>query len=150
LAFDPRLLFDIVSDVRAYPSFVPLCTGANVWDVREEGQGRRAFRAALDIEYPKLLIRETFVSDVVVDAAKLTVRATSKEGPVKHIDNRWSFLPVRGGCDIDFYLDYQMSSRVLNMALGSLFDAAFRKIVAAFEERARDVAEGRVTLGVGN
>ena len=142
VAFEPELLFSIVADVARYGEFVPLCTGAKVWDERMDGQGRRCFRASLDIAYPKLGLKETFVSDVVVDPERLTIRATSNEGPVKHIDNRWLFSVARGGCDIDFHLDYQMSSRLLQMAMAGVFDAAVRKIMTAFEERARHLSDG--------
>ena len=138
--FPPQTLFDIVADVERYPEFVPLCTGARVWDASDDGPGRTRFRAGLDISYPKLRLRETFVSDVVADRPHLAIRATSAEGPVRAIDNRWLFGAARGGCDIDFHLDYEMSSRALQLAMMAAFDYAFRKIVAAFEERARALA----------
>lgn len=144
IAFAPEHLLAIVADVASYPAFLPLCTGARVWDERDLGNGRRSFQASLDIEYPKLRLKETFVSDVVVDTKRLTIRATSSEGPVKHIDNRWLFTVARGGCDIDFHLDYQMSSRLLQMAMGSVFDIAVRKIMTAFEERARVLEHNEV------
>lgn len=137
VAFEPELLFSIVSDVARYGDFLPLCTAANVWDERADEQGRRHFRASLDIAYPKLGLKETFISNVTVDPDRLTVRATSNEGPVKHIDNRWLFTPARGGCDIDFHLEYEMSSSLLQMAMGAAFEVAVRKIMTAFEERAR-------------
>jgi coenzyme Q-binding protein COQ10 len=136
IAFAPEYLLAIVADVASYPEFLPLCTGARVWDAKGLGDGRRSFRASLDIEYPKLRLKETFVSDVLVDTRRGTIRATSCEGPVKHIDNRWLFTAARGGCDIDFHLDYQMSSRLLHLAMGSVFEFAVRKVMTAFEERA--------------
>jgi coenzyme Q-binding protein COQ10 len=137
VAFEPEQLFSIVSDVARYGEFLPLCTAANVWDERTDVQGRRHFRGSLDIAYPKLGLKETFISNVTADPDRLTVRATSNEGPVKHIDNRWLFTPARGGCDIDFHLEYEMSSRLLQMAMGAAFEVAVRKIMTAFEERAR-------------
>ncbi len=144
IAFAPQHLLAIVADVASYPEFLPLCTGARVWDEIDLGNGKNSFRASLDIEYPKLRLKETFVSDVVVDPQRLTIRATSNEGPVKHIDNRWLFSAARGGCDIDFHLDYQMSSRLLHLAMGSVFDVAVRKIMAAFEERAHALEHNQV------
>lgn len=142
IGFAPELLLEIVADVASYPEFVPLCTGARVWNDIDLGDGRRSFCASLDIVYPKLHLKETFVSDVVVDAKRLTIRATSSEGPVRHIDNRWLFAVARGGCDIDFHLDYQMASRLLQLAMGSVFEIAVRKVMSAFEERAHFLAKG--------
>ena len=144
IGFAPEHLLAIVADVASYPDFLPLCTGAKVWDEKDLGNGRRCFGASLDIEYPKLRLKETFVSDVVVDAKRLTIRATSSEGPVKHIDNRWLFTAARGGCDVDFHLEYQMSSRLLHMAMGSVFDIAVRKVMTAFEERAHMLQQDEV------
>jgi coenzyme Q-binding protein COQ10 len=79
-----------------------------------------------------------------VDTQQLTIRATSNEGPVRHIDNRWLFTAARGGCDIDFHLDYEMASRLLQLAMGSVFEIAVRKVMVAFEERAHSLAN--VTL----
>ncbi|MEM7636531.1 MAG: SRPBCC family protein, partial [Pseudomonadota bacterium] len=62
IAFAPEHLLAIVADVASYPAFVPLCPGARVWDEKDLGNGRRSFRASLDIEYPKLRLKETFVS----------------------------------------------------------------------------------------
>lgn len=142
IAFAPELLLAIVADVASYPEFLPLCTGAKVWNAIDLGDGRRSFRASLDIEYPKLRLKETFVSDVVVDTERLTIRAMSSEGPVRHIDNRWLFTVARGGCDIDFHLDYEMASRLLQLAMGSVFQVAVRKVMSAFEERAHSLAKG--------
>ena len=144
IAFAPEHVLAIVADVASYPAFLPLCSGARVWDENDLGNGRRSFRASLDIEYPKLRLKETFVSDVVVDAKRLTIRATSNEGPVKHIDTRWLFSQARGGCDIDFHLDYQMSSRWLQLAMGAGVDIAVRKIMTAFEERAHVLEQDEV------
>lgn len=143
IGFEPELLFSIVADVAAYPEFVPLCTCAKVWDERTDEKGRRCFTASLDIAYPKLGFNENFVSEVVADPERLTVRARSNQKPVKNIDNTWLFTPARGGCDIDFHLDYEMSSRVMQLAIGSVFDIAVGKIMTAFEERARQIAAMR-------
>ena len=142
IAFAPELLLEIVADVASYPEFLPLCTGAKVWNEASLEDGKRSFQASLDIEYPKLRLKETFVSDVLVDPRQLTIRATSNEGPVKYIDNRWLFTPARGGCDIDFHLDYEMASRLLQLAMSSVFEIAVRKVMVAFEERAHTLNTG--------
>jgi len=138
----PEHLFAIVSDVREYGRFVPLCVGAQVWDVREEGQVRR-FRARLEIAYPRLGLREHYVSDVEADAQRLLVIARSCEGAVKELENRWLFRPRRGGTDVIFALHFQMASRFLQLAMDAAFDYAARKIFDAFQKRADELARAR-------
>jgi len=139
LPHPPEHLFGIVSDVAEYGRFVPLCERAEVWDVREEGPVRR-FRAKLEIAYPKLGLREYFVSDVEADAEKLLVIARSREGAVKELENRWLFRPRRGGTDVHFSLEFRMASRLLQAVMDTAFDYAARKILKAFEQRADELA----------
>ncbi len=136
----PEHVFAIVADVRQYGRFVPLCEGATVWDETAAGPVRR-FRAELRIAYARLGLRERFVSDVTADAARLSVRAVSREGAVKWLENHWSFRPRRGGTDILFELDFRMSSRMLHMIMNAAFDHAAGRILSAFEARAQALAE---------
>ncbi len=139
LPYPPEHLFRVVSDVHDYGRFVPLCVGAEVWDVHEEGAVKR-FRAKLEIAYPKLGLREYFTSDVVADAEKLLVVATSREGAVRELENRWLFRSRRGGADVVFALRFSMASRMLEMAMDAAFDYAAKKILDAFERRAAELA----------
>ncbi len=135
----PRHLFAIISDVAQYHHFVPLCVGADVWDVVEEGSVKR-FRARLEIAYPKLGLREYYVYDVEADAERLMVIARAREGAVKELENRWLFRPRRGGSDVIFALRFQMASRFLQLAMDAAFDYSARKIFDAFQKRADELA----------
>ncbi len=53
--------------------------------------------------------------------------------------NRWVFEPVPGGCRIDFYVDFEFRSRVLQKLIEVLFSEAVRRMVGAFEKRAGDL-----------
>ncbi len=139
LPHSPEHLFSIVSDVAEYGRFVPLCDDARVWDVREEGPVK-TFRAELRISYPKLGLREYFISDVTADADALSVIARSREGAVKDLENRWLFRRRGRGTDVHFALQYEMSSRMLQMVMNAAFDYASRKILDAFARRADELA----------
>jgi coenzyme Q-binding protein COQ10 len=41
-----------------------------------------------------------------------------------------------GGCRLDFHVDFEFRSRILDMLMGRLFDEAVRRMVRAFETRA--------------
>jgi coenzyme Q-binding protein COQ10 len=61
-------------------------------------------------------------------------------GPFKYLKNHWQFLEAEdGGCVVDFYVDFEFRSRVLQKLIGLLFDEAVRRMVAAFEARARAI-----------
>jgi len=140
MAFEPAFLYAIAADVGSYDQFLPLCEASRVWDFWEGPTGHQHFRAELLIIYPKLRLRETFASTVTCDPDRLMVRAQSSEGAVKHLDCRWRFHAVNGGCDVEFFIDYDMVSLTLNLAMSTAFDYAMRKVMTAFEERARELA----------
>ncbi len=53
------------------------------------------------------------------------------------------FREAPGGCDVDFFIAYEFKSLMMQMLVGGLFDRAFRRYTAAFEERARAIYGAR-------
>ncbi|MFO1089959.1 MAG: type II toxin-antitoxin system RatA family toxin [Hyphomicrobiales bacterium] len=137
--YRPEQLYEIAADVGRYREFLPLCTESRVWNREIAAEGRVRFEASLDIAYAKLGIRETFFSHVTCDPAALSVRSTSDRAPLQHLDSRWLFTPAGGGADVSISVDYQMRGRMLQMVMNAAFDLAMRKVIAAFEERARQL-----------
>ena len=59
-------------------------------------------------------------------------------GPFRRLANRWRFTDLPGGgCQVDFHVDFEFRSRLLRGLIGALFHEAARRMVAAFEGRAR-------------
>jgi coenzyme Q-binding protein COQ10 len=91
------------------------------------------------------LVRETFRSRVTLDRSNLKILVEYLHGPFSRMQNRWTFKPNGDdGCEIEFFIDYEFKSRTLGMLMGAMFDAAFRRFAAAFEQRA-DKVYGRKT-----
>lgn len=127
-------MFDLVADVEKYPAFVPLCERLVVRG-RQGGEGRDVLIADMTVAYK--IVRETFTTKVVLDKSAQTIRADYLDGPFKHLENHWTFVPVDAGhCRIRFSIDYEFRSRALSMLMGTVFDKAFRKFAEAFEKRA--------------
>jgi coenzyme Q-binding protein COQ10 len=61
-------------------------------------------------------------------------------GPFRYLNNHWRFLPAPdGGCIIDFFVDFEFRSRILQNLIGLLFNEAVSRMVGAFETRARQL-----------
>jgi coenzyme Q-binding protein COQ10 len=59
------------------------------------------------------------------------------DGPFRYLNNHWRFLPdENGGCIVDFYVDFEFRSKVLQSLIGLLFNEAVQRMVGAFETRA--------------
>jgi coenzyme Q-binding protein COQ10 len=141
--FTPRQMYDLVADVERYPQFLPLCEALSVRSRRREGD-TEILLADMTVGYKA--IRETFASRVTLYAARGEVVATGESGamgPFSRLENRWQFraAPVGGtaGCNVDFFIAYELRSAMLQMLVGSMFERAFRRYTEAFEERARAV-----------
>lgn len=131
-------VFAIARDVARYKEFLPLVKRSLVRNARTEADGRETFEGELTVAYQKLGIEEVMVSRVAVDPAAMTVTARSDQGPVKHLVSEWKIVPTGDNrCDINFSVDYQLKSRMLQMVFSGVFDMAVRKVMTAFEDRAR-------------
>lgn len=131
-------VFAIARDVARYRDFLPLVKRSLVRNVKAHDDGRETFEGELTVAYEKLRIEEVMTSRVTVDPTALTVTALSNQGPVKHLESEWRILPTaENRCDITFTVDYQLKSRTLQFVLSGMFDLAVRKVMNAFEERAR-------------
>lgn len=135
--FTPQQMYALVADVEKYPEFLPLCEGLTVRSRSHDADGDEVLLADMSVGYGA--IKEKFSSRVTLDAASPMVRVAYVDGPFKHLNNDWTFLPIPGGCEIDFYIAYEFKSFMLQMLVGSMFDQAFRKFTEAFEARAHQV-----------
>ena len=129
-------MFDLVADVERYPEFVPLCKALKVRSRKPEMEGRETLVADMTVGYK--LIHETFTSRVLLDKPRLKVVVRYIDGPFSRLENVWTFKDEADGesSRVGFFIDYEFRSRTLGALMGSMFDAAFRKFAAAFEQRA--------------
>jgi coenzyme Q-binding protein COQ10 len=68
----------------------------------------------------------------------LRIDVAYTEGPFRYLSNHWVFEPLANGrCRIDFYVDFEFRSAMLQRLIGVLFNEAVRRMVQAFETRAR-------------
>ena len=131
LGYRPEQMFDLVADIERYPEFLPWCIGARI---RE----RNDTLVVADLIIGFKMIRERFTSRVSLDREHLTIEVAYADGPFKQMTNRWRFEPTSDGrCRIDFYVAFEFRSAMLQKLIGVLFHEAVRRMVSAFETRAR-------------
>jgi coenzyme Q-binding protein COQ10 len=132
LPYTPVQLFDLVADVERYPEFLPWCLGARI---RE----RTGNVITADLLIGFKMVRERFTSRVVLDRPQ-RIDVSYAEGPFRYLDNHWNFVAQPGGsCLIDFHVDFEFRSRMLQKVIAMLFNEAVKRMVGAFEARARQL-----------
>lgn len=126
-------LFDLVADVQSYPQFLPWCISCQVTEQIDD----QTFLADLTVGYK--IFRETFTSRVHL-TPKSAIHVEYINGPMRNLSNDWKFIDNGDGTTtVDFFLQFDFHNPVLRGLVGMFFHEAFRRMVAAFEDRARAV-----------
>ena len=128
LPHTPDQLYDLVSDIEDYPNFLPWCVGLRVIN-RDDC----VIRADMVVGFK--LLREKFTSKVNLTPKK-RIDVQYLNGPFRYLENRWLFIEKDGGCEIDFFIDFEFRSLLLRKVMEPLFHEAVRRMVSAFESRA--------------
>jgi coenzyme Q-binding protein COQ10 len=81
------------------------------------------------------MFRETFRSQVTLERPH-HVHVRYLNGPFRYLNNHWRFTPVPQGTEVDFFVDFEFRSRLLQAVIGTVFNEAVRLMVRAFERRA--------------
>ena len=122
-------LFDLVSDIEKYPEFLPWCMATRVRQQTED-------TSISDMVIGFKMFREKFTTKVVLRRPG-RIDVSYFEGPFKYLNNHWIFEPHgNGACLIDFYVDFEFRSKILQATIGAVFNEAVRRMISAFEKRA--------------
>lgn len=129
LPYSAEQMFDLVADVGSYPEFLP-------WVVATRIRSDDGHEMVADMLVGFKALREKFTSRVIKDRPG-RLEVIYIDGPMRDLDNVWHFRALEdGGCEIDFAVDFSFKNKMFEMLAGQYFDRAFRKMVAAFEDRA--------------
>ena len=125
----PQNLYNLVSDVRKYPEFLPWCLGARVKNLLQN-----EFDADLIIGFK--IYKEVYSSQILLDPNNYKIIVNYKDGPFEYLYNYWIFKEKNAGCEIEFMVEFKFKSIFLQTVMESLFSEAVKKMVRAFESRA--------------
>ena len=132
LPYSPEEIFDVVADVGRYAEFLPWCRASRV--TRRDGDTIYA-----DLVIGVRMVRERFSSKVTLSRPD-AIDVEYLKGPMRYLNNHWRFFArPNGTCLVDFYVDFEFRSALMHRLIGALFNEAVRRMVAAFEARARQV-----------
>ena len=136
MPYTAKQMYDLVADVETYPDFLPWCAATRIRKVTKDSH-KTIIEADLIIAFK--VFRERFGSRVTLKAEKFSIDVEYLDGPFKYLNNHWTFRDVDGGCEADFFVDFEFKSRVLQALIGVVFNEAMQRIVKAFEMRADDL-----------
>ena len=130
--YSAEQMFNLVDRVEEYPQFLPWCGGASVTKL----DGMTA-HATVHIDYHH--IKQSFTTENVRTPPR-QIDITLQNGPFKHLDGDWRFIPLGpSACKIEFRLHYEFSSKLLEKLVGPVFHYIANSLVDAFIHRAEKV-----------
>lgn len=130
VSYTPEQMYALVADVERYPEFLPWCV-----DLRITARRGNIIEADTAVGFKAL--RENFMSRVTLMQEQSRIEVEYLNGPFRYLNNHWVFHKHPKGCEIEFYIDFEFRSRMLQLVMGALFNEAVRIMVRSFETRAR-------------
>lgn len=132
LPFSASQLFDLVSDIEAYPLFMDGCVGAQVLRA-EEG----VVEARLDLA--KGGIAQSFSTrNIALGRESITLELI--DGPFESFAGRWEFQALGdAGAKLSLHLEFTFNNAILGAAASRLFDKVTGNLVDAVGQRAQQV-----------
>ena len=132
VSFSADQMFSLVNDVARYPEFLPGCSGSRVIESSDS-----IMVASVDVS--KAGISKTFTtSNRLADGAEILMELV--DGPFKKLQGGWYFTPLDDqACKVELKLEFEFSSRMIEMAFGKIFNELTSNMVSAFTQRAKQV-----------
>ena len=131
LAHSREELFSLVADIESYPEFLPWCVAARIRERTDDV-------VVADLVIGFRIFRERFTSRITLQEPD-SIDVEYTHGPLRYLNNHWKFVAEGDGCVVDFFVDFEFRSRVLQKLIGVVFNEALSRMVNAFEQRANDL-----------
>ena len=129
-------LIKMVLDIEKYPEFVPWCLKGKVYNKNDNGD---KVEIIADLTIGKNFFRKTYKSVVIYEKKSDSIYVTSNEGPLKRLENRWYFKQKKDISEVNFYINFELKNKILNLFMIKSFDLGIKKIADAFEKRAKQL-----------
>ena len=125
-------MFNLVDRVEDYPQFLPWCGGT---ELLERTDAKTAAR--IHINYHGL--KAHFATENAKEAPRW-MHIALREGPFRSMDGGWKFTPLGDtACKVEFRLNYEFSSKMLEKVLGPVFHHIANTFVESFVKRAQHI-----------
>ncbi|CAM3023905.1 type II toxin-antitoxin system RatA family toxin [Pseudoalteromonas distincta] len=135
--YSTKEMFDLVNDVEAYSQFLPNCSDSKIISQHDNNM-------TASLEISKAGIKKWFTTEnTFVDEQTVLLRLV--DGPFKMLKGRWHFQALdTKACKVQLELEFEFSSKLVELAFGKIFNDVAKNMVSAFTQRAKQVYGARV------
>ena len=135
-----KQLIDLVLDIESYPSFIPYCLDSKIY---EKNVNKETISIIADLTIGKGPFKATYKSDVKFYKNSDIIYVTNIKGPLKRLDNKWTFTEKKNCTEISFDIDFEIENNFLNIVMSKSFQYGLDKIADSFQKRANDLFKGK-------
>ena len=129
-------LIDLVLDIESYPLFIPYCLNSKIYEKKEKDD---LILIIADLTIGKGPFKATYKSDVKYYKKIDIIHVTNIGGPLKHLDNKWTFIEKNNCTEISFDIDFEIENKFLNIIMSRSFQYGLDKIADSFQKRANEL-----------
>ena len=133
-------LINLVLDIEKYPEFVPFCYAAKIHETVDE---KDSIKIIADLTIGKGPFKDTYKSDVRYNKKNDSIFVTNIDGPLNHLENRWTFEQQNQNAEISFDINFEIENKFLNIIMEKSFQFGLNKIADSFQNRANDLFKGK-------
>ena len=125
-------MYELVSDIEAYPGFLPWCCGARVLSREND-----TVHARLDFSVGSVA-RSFTTRNHLREGESISMQL--EEGPFSELEGYWLFERLGDeGCKVSLDMEFEFSNKLLSMTVGPVFNQVANTLVDAFCKRANDL-----------
>ncbi len=135
--YSTKEMFDLVNDVEAYSQFLPNCSNSKIVSQHDNNM-------TASLEISKAGIKKWFTTEnTFINEDTVLLRLV--DGPFKMLKGRWHFQELDAkACKVQLELEFEFSSKLVELAFGKIFNDVAKNMVSAFTKRAKQVYGDRV------
>lgn len=130
--FSAEQMYNLINDVLSYPQFVPDCADSKLLEQTDD-----SMTASLMIS--KGGIKKWFTTENTLTKNEV-VKLELVDGPFTNLVGYWRLEKLtEDACKVSLDLEYEFSSKVMDIAFGKIFNHITNNMVHAFTKRAKEV-----------
>jgi len=132
--YSAERVYQLVSDIERYPEFLPWCKSSTIHSKTEEW-------VEASLELSKGAISKSFTTrNHLIPNREMEMHLVT--GPFKHLYGIWKFEPLSDqACKVSVCLEFSFSSKLLEMAIGPVFQHMANTLLDAFIVRAKQMSQ---------
>ena len=130
--YSAKQMFMLVDDIDRYAEFVPWCTATE-----SRNRTENSVEGTIYVSKGKIKLSFSTYNEL---APYEEIRLKLVDGPFKHLTGTWTFTALgEHACKVHLRMEFEFSSKVMELALGYVFGHMANNMLDAFCKRAKEV-----------